>query len=79
LPAWRVENNKAKPKILVSTKGQVKEIQVNALPQPDDSPPTDDRQKQAYRWAFSAFAILFLLTIIAGLVNYLGTWLKYRV
>jgi hypothetical protein len=31
-----------------------------------------------YRWAFNTFAILFLLTIIAGLVNFLGSWMKNR-
>lgn len=37
-----------------------------------------ERQLLGYRWAFNAFAILFLLTVIAGLVNYLGSWIKYR-
>lgn len=36
------------------------------------------RQAVGYRWAFNAYVVLFLLTVIAGLVNYLGTWLKYR-
>jgi hypothetical protein len=36
------------------------------------------RQALGYRWAFNAFAILFLLTLIAGLVNYLGTVIKFR-
>jgi hypothetical protein len=37
-----------------------------------------ERQLLGYRWAFNVFAVLFLLTIIAGLVNYLGSWIKYR-
>lgn len=32
----------------------------------------------AFRWAFNTFAILFLLTVIVGLVNYLGSVMKYR-
>ena len=32
----------------------------------------------AYRWAFNAFAVLFLLLVCAGLLNYLGWYLKAR-
>ena len=32
----------------------------------------------AYRWAFNAFAELFLLLVCAGLLNYLGWYLKAR-
>lgn len=30
----------------------------------------------AYRWAFNAFTVLFLLLICLGLLNYLGWYLK---
>lgn len=43
-----------------------------------DRPAASERQTTGYRWAFNAFAILFLLTVIAGLVNYLGSVIKYR-
>lgn len=33
---------------------------------------------RAYRWAFTAWLVLFLLVICAGLLNYLGTYLKTR-
>lgn len=36
-------------------------------------------EAMGYRWAFNTFAVLFLLTLIVGLVNYIGTWIKYRV
>jgi hypothetical protein len=29
-----------------------------------------------YKWAFNAFAVLFLLLICLGLMNYLGWYLK---
>ena len=32
----------------------------------------------AYRWAFNAFAVLFLVLVCAGLLNYLGWYLKAR-
>ncbi len=32
----------------------------------------------AYRWAFNAFAVLFLLLVCVGLLNYLGWYLKAR-
>ena len=31
-----------------------------------------------YRWAFTAWVILFLLVICLGLVNYLATMLKHK-
>jgi hypothetical protein len=30
----------------------------------------------AYRWAFNAYAALFLLTLSLGLLNFLGSYLK---
>jgi len=32
----------------------------------------------AYRWAFHAYAALFLLTLSLGLLNFLGSYLKAR-
>jgi len=32
----------------------------------------------AYRWAFNAFAVLFLLMVCFGLANYLGWYLAAR-
>jgi len=31
-----------------------------------------------YRWAFHAYAALFLLTLSMGLLNFLGSYLKAR-
>jgi hypothetical protein len=60
---------------------------VKAPPSPSQSVPYPNeraeypggRQGVGYRWAFITFMVLFLLTVLAGLVNYLGSWLKYRV
>ena len=41
-------------------------------------PSTSNRSVRGFRWAFNTFAILFLLTITIGLLNYLGTVWKYR-
>jgi hypothetical protein len=30
----------------------------------------------AYRWAFNAFVILFLITLCIGLLNFLGSYIK---
>ena len=32
----------------------------------------------AYRWAFNAFAVLFLLLVCIGLASYLGSYLSQR-
>jgi hypothetical protein len=44
---------------------------------PDQYSPTP-REAIGDRWAFNAFAILFLLTLLAGMVNFIGSWWKYR-
>jgi hypothetical protein len=40
------------------------------VPGSEDSP--------AYRWAFNAYVLLFLLLVCIGLLNYLGWYLKAR-
>lgn len=47
--------------------------------EPDDGPLVPDGESSpAYRWAFNAFAVLFLVLVCAGLLNYLGWYLKAR-
>jgi hypothetical protein len=46
-------------------------------PQPLAAPPTD-KPTTGERWAFWAFVILFLLTLIIGLLHFLFSFFKYR-
>lgn len=44
---------------------------------PEPYSPTP-REATGDRWAFNTFAVLFLLTLISGMVNFIGSWWKYR-
>jgi len=47
--------------------------------EPDDGPLVPGGESSpAYRWAFNAFAVLFLLLVCVGLLNYLGWYLNAR-
>jgi hypothetical protein len=52
---------------------------VDVKSKPTNLPESDEWTAVGHRWAFSVFSILFMLTLIAGMVNYLGSILKFRV
>jgi hypothetical protein len=46
-------------------------------PPPPGHPYPGGEDNPGYRWAFTAWVVLFLGVICLGLANYLGTYIKY--
>ena len=50
------------------------------LPTPPQGPHYPGGENNpVYRWAFNAYAALFLLTLSLGLLNFLGSYLKAQI